>query len=85
MQQERGVNEDDDTLFRAYVAQYGLPSNNLSHVVIPTLPTLPVYAGVRCRRCQSVNLDVCVKQTRSADEGSTVFYTCLSCQCRWRR
>lgn len=41
-------------------------------------------AGVRCSRCGSneVSFEFC--QTRSADEGTTVYCCCLSCSKRWK-
>jgi DNA-directed RNA polymerase subunit M/transcription elongation factor TFIIS len=41
-------------------------------------------AGVRCSRCSSneVSFEFC--QTRSADEGTTVYCCCLRCSKRWK-
>tara|TARA_B110000858_G_scaffold169851_1_gene199257 strand:- start:1502 stop:1993 length:492 start_codon:yes stop_codon:yes gene_type:complete len=41
-------------------------------------------AAVRCRKCGSARIIVEQKQTRSADEGFTTFFTCAVCKCRWR-
>lgn len=38
---------------------------------------------VKCRRCGSTEVQWEEKQTRSADEGATVFCTCINCQHRW--
>ena len=40
-------------------------------------------AIVRCRRCGSVEVSWDDKQTRSADEGATVFCVCQTCKRRW--
>lgn len=40
--------------------------------------------GVRCSKCGSTDIQIEIGQTRSADEGSTVFCLCLRCQKRWR-
>ena len=40
-------------------------------------------AIVRCRRCGSDNVSWEEKQTRSADEGATVFCVCTICKNRW--
>ena len=40
-------------------------------------------AIVRCRKCQSVEVTWEEKQTRSADEGCTVFVVCNRCSNRW--
>lgn len=40
-------------------------------------------AIVRCRRCGSEEVSWEEKQTRSADEGATVFCVCTTCQNRW--
>lgn len=41
-------------------------------------------AGVKCSRCGSneVSFEFC--QTRSADEGTTVYCCCLACSKRWK-
>ena len=39
---------------------------------------------IRCHRCKSSDVQIEQKQTRSADEGSTVFVTCNTCRLRWR-
>lgn len=38
----------------------------------------------RCRRCGSTRVESSLRQTRSADEASTLFCHCLSCGKRWR-
>ncbi len=38
---------------------------------------------VRCRKCGSNDVSWEEKQTRSADEGATVFVTCTKCKHRW--
>ena len=38
---------------------------------------------VRCRRCGSGEVTWEEKQTRSADEGATVFCACTVCKNRW--
>jgi DNA-directed RNA polymerase subunit M/transcription elongation factor TFIIS len=40
-------------------------------------------AIVRCRRCGSEEVTWDEKQTRSADEGATVFCACQTCKNRW--
>lgn len=40
--------------------------------------------GLECRSCKSNKITVEQRQTRSADEGFTVFFTCVSCGQRWR-
>lgn len=40
-------------------------------------------AIVRCRRCGSEEVVWEEKQTRSADEGATVFCSCVRCKLRW--
>jgi hypothetical protein len=37
-----------------------------------------------CRKCKSHNVHTSQKQTRSADEGMTVFVTCADCGTRWK-
>lgn len=40
--------------------------------------------SVKCPECGSNNINVKSQQTRSADEATTKFYTCLDCKYRWR-
>lgn len=40
-------------------------------------------AIVRCRRCGSEDVSWEEKQTRSADEGATLFCVCTTCNNRW--
>ena len=40
--------------------------------------------GVKCKVCGSDNVNLFTKQTRSADEASSRFYTCLNCGNKWR-
>ena len=40
-------------------------------------------AIVKCRRCGSEEVSWEEKQTRSADEGATVFCVCIACKNRW--
>ena len=40
-------------------------------------------AIVRCRRCGSEEVTWEEKQTRSADEGATIFCSCSTCKNRW--
>ena len=37
-----------------------------------------------CSRCHLDNLIITSAQTRSGDEGETIFYRCLDCDNRWR-
>lgn len=41
-------------------------------------------AGTRCAKCNSSDIAFDFLQTRSADEGTTVYCTCTSCGKRWK-
>jgi DNA-directed RNA polymerase subunit M/transcription elongation factor TFIIS len=41
-------------------------------------------AGLRCKKCGSNDITHEFLQTRSADEGTTIFCTCTSCKKRWK-
>ena len=41
-------------------------------------------AGIRCARCKSSDIAFDFLQTRSADEGTTVYCTCTGCCKRWK-
>ncbi len=41
-------------------------------------------AGVKCSRCSSTDVSFEFSQTRSADEGTTVFCYCTRCKKRWK-
>ena len=40
-------------------------------------------SSLKCRRCNSVDVTWDQKQTRSADEGMTVYCVCANCNLRW--
>ena len=39
----------------------------------------------RCMKCKGNKTTYYTMQTRSADEGETIFITCLNCGKRWRK
>ena len=41
-------------------------------------------ATITCKNCADGEVEWSIKQTRSADEGSTVYCLCLSCSARWK-
>jgi DNA-directed RNA polymerase subunit M/transcription elongation factor TFIIS len=41
-------------------------------------------AGLKCKRCHSNDITYEFLQTRSADEGTTIFCTCGNCSKRWK-
>lgn len=45
---------------------------------------IKLQKGEKCRRCGSENTISVGKQTRSLDEPTTVFTTCLTCQNKWK-
>lgn len=49
----------------------------------PDLSNIP-DAGTRCSKCRSSDISFDFLQTRSADEGTTVYCTCTSCGKRWK-
>tara|TARA_Y100000741_G_C18212285_1_gene542203 strand:+ start:731 stop:1213 length:483 start_codon:yes stop_codon:yes gene_type:complete len=40
-------------------------------------------SSLKCRRCNSIDVTWDQKQTRSADEGMTVYCLCANCNLRW--
>ena len=40
--------------------------------------------GITCFKCKSDNVYSESRQTRSADEAMTIFYTCLNCGNKWK-
>ena len=48
------------------------------------IATLIKNCDVKCPKCKHENVNRITKQTRSADEGATDFYTCLDCHHKWR-
>ncbi len=44
----------------------------------------PLDSDAVCPKCRHVGAYFLLKQTRSADEPETKFYTCESCSHRWR-
>lgn len=49
----------------------------------PDLSHIP-DAGIRCGKCRSTDIVFDFLQTRSADEGTTVYCTCSMCGKRWK-
>ncbi len=43
-----------------------------------------IKRAVKCAKCGSTNIDSQELQTRSADEGTTVFYNCRNCGNSWK-
>jgi DNA-directed RNA polymerase subunit M/transcription elongation factor TFIIS len=39
--------------------------------------------NIHCRMCKSDNVYVFTKQTRSSDEATTKYYTCIDCGNKW--
>ena len=39
---------------------------------------------IRCKNCNSKEIMIFEKQTRSGDEGATIFMTCNNCKTKWR-
>ncbi|MHB1493693.1 MAG: transcription factor S [Thermoplasmataceae archaeon] len=46
--------------------------------------TEPLDSDAVCPKCKYTGAYYLLKQTRSADEPETKFYTCASCEHRWR-
>lgn len=40
--------------------------------------------GITCKKCGSDNVFSESRQTRSSDEATTIFYTCLNCGNKWK-
>lgn len=43
------------------------------------------FSDMPCRRCNNKTVIQTSKQTRSGDEGVTIFYNCVSCEAKWRQ
>ena len=41
--------------------------------------------SVTCGKCKSNQIEFYQKQTRSGDEGMTIFYSCTKCGKNWRQ
>lgn len=69
-------NEINKTLFK------NVPISAFIQDVINTKVknTVEVY----CKKCGSDNVFSESRQTRSADEATTIFYTCLNCGNKWK-
>jgi len=65
----RKLREDSETLLR-----------DLSSLDFADIPD----AGTRCSKCMSSDITFDFLQTRSADEGTTVYCTCTACGKRWK-
>ncbi len=47
--------------------------------------TLSANTNIMCHKCKKKNVFFYEKQMRSADEGTTLFYNCLSCSNKWKQ
>jgi len=54
------------------------------HVLLHEEHKVEQDSGLLCNKCHSHDVGVQQKQTRSADEGMTVFCECNQCGTRWR-
>lgn len=43
------------------------------------------FSDMPCRKCNNKTVIQTSKQTRSGDEGVTIFYNCVSCDAKWRQ
>ena len=41
-------------------------------------------AAITCKKCGSSEILMAMAQTRSADEGTTMFFTCVKCNQKWK-
>lgn len=70
-----------DTLFRPVTTAADTQAQPWDDPSIPFDQAAP--RRLRCRGCGSRDVNVCFRQTRSADEGSTCFATCANCGTEW--
>ncbi len=49
-----------------------------------SVASLKQKAAVVCSKCNSSNVIMSMAQTRSADEGTTMFFTCVDCNKKWK-
>lgn len=42
-------------------------------------------SGIKCKSCGKDTVTFFEAQTRSADEGASVFYSCTNCSMRWKQ
>ncbi len=68
------INED----LRARVDISAFTQEYVQELVVNTV-------GLHCKRCNSDQINVISKQTRSSDEATSKFYTCLNCGNKWRQ
>jgi len=66
------INEDDDTRI------------DISKYKSTYMETMIKNCSKECPRCHKQNVNCVTKQQRSADEGATDIFTCLSCGYVWK-
>ena len=44
-----------------------------------------VETGVECKKCHRKTVMTAEKQSRSADEATTLYYTCSACGFKWSK
>lgn len=49
-----------------------------------SVASLKQKAAITCKKCDSSEIVMAMAQTRSADEGATMFFTCVKCNQKWK-
>ena len=67
------------------INQYLYENIPISAFIQETIKTMVKNTvDIHCRKCGSDNVYSMSRQTRSADEAMTIFYTCLNCGNKWK-
>ena len=77
-----GLNPDKLSLFcKKYITE---PEEKTDKLKTPSTPSVNGACFLKCSKCKSTDIIWNARQTRSGDEGMTIFCTCSGCETRWR-
>jgi DNA-directed RNA polymerase subunit M/transcription elongation factor TFIIS len=78
--------ENDRELLAKYVNTASVDVDEVENAILgTTVSTKTEESGIKCRICKKNTVVFLEVQTRSADEGASVFYSCTSCLTHWKQ
>lgn len=79
-----GITIEDAILYQKFISKHGRPLNENNIFEHQEDNSQSITGGMKCKFCNSTHIIFDVKQIRSADEGSSIFYACQDCRRNWK-